>query len=258
MNYRNFVRGPVSSLTGTESESELGNGSLYAILIEKLPVSRKSQYFRWLCDDSRDPSVKSLNIWLAREAKIEHRIQETMQETQTQNPQPLPKRTNQYSHWHNERNTGRFHAYATQTHVDDCPVCENKHPVHACYEFRSYDIDTRWQCAKALKLCFRCLSSFHEGKNCRKTERCTQSGCTASHHELLHDPKRQRRTGNSPFSQPQNPWASGATRSTQPEVVSSNAHDKEISTSGNKSEQNEPKPNREKTQSFHCSGPGDG
>ena len=50
--YRNFEQSLVSSITGTASEAELGDGSLYAILLDKLSVAKKSQYFRWLEDDA--------------------------------------------------------------------------------------------------------------------------------------------------------------------------------------------------------------
>jgi hypothetical protein len=57
----------VASLTGTDSESELGEGFLYSNLVEKLPELKRSHFFRWLGDEDRKPSVRSLNVWFNEE-----------------------------------------------------------------------------------------------------------------------------------------------------------------------------------------------
>ena len=44
----------------------------------------------------------------------------------------------------------------------------------------------RWRVAKDKKLCFRCLSSNHQGKHCFQSRDCGIDGCKRSHHKLLH------------------------------------------------------------------------
>ena len=66
--------------------------------------------------------------------------------------------------------------------------------------------------AKEKKLCFRCLSKDHHGKDCRRTGRCGINGCSSSHHHLLHDPERQKgNTASGAPSKGSNPPREGAT-----------------------------------------------
>ena len=45
----------------------------------------------------------------------------------------------------------------------------------------------RWSVAKARRLCFRCLGSYHQGRACSRSKQCNINGCTKNHHTLLHD-----------------------------------------------------------------------
>ena len=47
-------------------------------------------------------------------------------------------------------------------------------------------INSRWEKAKAFKLCFRCLGNDHAGRDCRRTRKCNIDGCSRVHHRLLH------------------------------------------------------------------------
>ena len=51
---------------------------------------------------------------------------------------------------------------------------------------RSFEIPKRWDCAKRLKLCFRCLGEGHVGQHCCQTRVCGLNGCQEVHHRLLH------------------------------------------------------------------------
>ena len=64
-------------------------------------------------------------------------------------------------------------------------------------KFEASVVGERWKTAEEKKLCFRCLSNDHHGKDCRRTGCCGIDGCSSSHHLLLHDPERQRRTTTS-------------------------------------------------------------
>jgi hypothetical protein len=44
----------------------------------------------------------------------------------------------------------------------------------------------RWDKAKQLHLCYRCLGFNHVGKSCRRSRQCGQNGCEELHHRLLH------------------------------------------------------------------------
>ncbi|MEE8328268.1 MAG: DUF1759 domain-containing protein, partial [Nitrosomonadaceae bacterium] len=64
--FRNFVQSIVTSLDGTDSAGELGDGTLFQTLCEKLANTRRERYFAWLLDDVIEPSVRSLLQYLKR------------------------------------------------------------------------------------------------------------------------------------------------------------------------------------------------
>ena len=51
-------------------------------------------------------------------------------------------------------------------------------------------VDQRWNFVKEKRLCFRCLSDQHIGKNCNRDRRCEVNGCKRRHHPLLHQDNR--------------------------------------------------------------------
>jgi len=58
--------------------------------------------------------------------------------------------------------------------------------VWACDEFEELTAPKRWDCAKKLKLCFRCLGEGHLGQHCYRSRVCGINGCQEFHHRLLH------------------------------------------------------------------------
>ena len=72
-----------------------------------------------------------------------------------------------------------------------CSCCgASDHKVWRCRVYCSADVDERWRIAKEKRLCFRCLGNDHQGKDCKRSQKCGIDGCHLSHHSLLHNPKR--------------------------------------------------------------------
>ena len=67
-----------------------------------------------------------------------------------------------------------------------CRVCGRSHGVWSCGEFKQLDVSKRWENAKKLRLCFRCLGEGHLGQYCVRTRVCGLNGCKELHHRLLH------------------------------------------------------------------------
>ena len=65
-------------------------------------------------------------------------------------------------------------------------VCGKSHGVWSCGEFKQLDVSKRWENAKKLRLCFRCLDEGHLGQYCTRTRVCGLGGCKELHHRLLH------------------------------------------------------------------------
>ena len=79
-----------------------------------------------------------------------------------------------------------------------CAFCQDcTHSIHSCEYFRYLQVGDRWNVAKKLKLCFRCLNDKHFGKDCPRTRVCGINRCRLSHDRLLHDEKRRQNMRNS-------------------------------------------------------------
>ena len=48
------------------------------------------------------------------------------------------------------------------------------------------EVSKRWEYAKKLKLCFRCLGEGYPGQSCFRTRICGLDGCQEVHRRLLH------------------------------------------------------------------------
>jgi len=48
------------------------------------------------------------------------------------------------------------------------------------------DVQSRWQKAKQLRLCYRCLGRNHKGGRCAQNSRCSIDGCQKTHNRALH------------------------------------------------------------------------
>ena len=76
----------------------------------------------------------------------------------------------------------------------------------SCTKFKDGTVRQRWTLAKERKLCYRCLSERHLGKDCPRTRVCGQEGCKSNHHQLLHesgtrDQKKVNQEGEDKISQ---------------------------------------------------------
>ena len=68
-----------------------------------------------------------------------------------------------------------------------CVICKYKHPVAFCPVFKSKHLQERRKIAREHGLCFNCLKTNHQVKNCPSTKRCLKERCGRSHHTLLHE-----------------------------------------------------------------------
>ena len=59
----------------------------------------------------------------------------------------------------------------------NCPLCKRDLPVWSCQEFKKMDAQSRWQKAKQLRLCYRCLGRNRKGARCAQNSRCGIDGC---------------------------------------------------------------------------------
>ena len=67
-----------------------------------------------------------------------------------------------------------------------CKVCSGHHGVWRCDKFKAMSPPARWEAAKSLKLCYRCLGGDHNGETCVRSRICGINNCKNTHNRLLH------------------------------------------------------------------------
>ena len=87
--------------------------------------------------------------------------------------------------------------------VRGCRVCSKPHGAWVCPDFKQMDLQSRWDCAKQCKLCFRCLGDGHLGQYCNRTRVCGIDNCKELHHRLLHSERGRSSTSQSKRALPE-------------------------------------------------------
>ena len=171
----------VITLKDNGHTADLEGGTLYTIVVEKIPERLLTQYYRWIIEHKEEESLMALKNWVAEEseyqtqaAEIKHRIE----------PEHEERSANRRSF---DGKRGRSYASTNRDKRDrSCEACREKHPIWKCEVFRGWTTQKRWNLAKKRVLCFRCLGSDHLGRNCSRDNGCSFEGCGKRHHSLLH------------------------------------------------------------------------
>ena len=138
-----------------------------------------SRYFRWASESHRLESLQILRDWMVEESEYQIKATESIEGLGAKGRQREDDR----------RKNRSFSTLRVRGHPQfqrRCDFCEGSHKIWACPRFREESVEERWRVAKDKKLCFRCLSSNHQGKHCFRSRDYGVDGCKRSHHKLLH------------------------------------------------------------------------
>ena len=75
---------------------------------------------------------------------------------------------------------------------ETCVFCHELHSIRHCDYFKYLQVTDRWNVAKKLNLCYRCLEKSHHGLDCLHTKKCGVNRCRLTHHELLHNEEKRK------------------------------------------------------------------
>ena len=172
--FADLLETAVFTLKENSRFEELGNGTLYTTLLEKLSDKQMVEFLRWSEEKEIEESVESLSKWSLREsefhvisAETRHGLIGTVQKTYFAKQQ-------------------KTSSQECQKTVVMCGVCKEEHFTKDCQVFLVMSCSERWDAARACGLCFRCLGSRHIGRECKQGTQCGIQGCCSSHHMLLH------------------------------------------------------------------------
>ena len=225
--FADMLERAVINLQENDRKSDLEVGTLYTMILEKMPEKLLSQYYRWLKEQKKPESLITLKDWTAEEAEYQMQAAELKHglKTGSSSFKPAERRARVY---------GTFQTEDRKRSVEDrkrvCKFCgEEQHALWKCGLFKKKNVKDRWSAAKKLGVCYRCLADGHLGTSCPRSRVCNLNGCCDSHHRLLHvdktygttTPSQQREVSNAsfpPFSHPsQNlPQFRGPTREQAP------------------------------------------
>ena len=174
----------IINLKEAGDHQDLGDGSLYIQLQKKLPQSLLARYHRWLFENNMTESVVALQTWVLQESHFQTIASETINgltghTSNTHLTQSTPNIVGERTFF---IRTGACQPQPIQP----CQICRQKHRIWQCKVFKQEGVSERWNIAKRLKLCFRCLAEGHCGKSCQRTRQCGKNGCHKVHHRLLH------------------------------------------------------------------------
>lgn len=70
---------------------------------------------------------------------------------------------------------------------EQCLCClSSSHQFGNCGKFRNYSVEKRGEFLKDKRVCFQCLNRDHIAPACQLKKECSNDGCTAFHHTLMH------------------------------------------------------------------------
>ena len=116
--FADLVERTVVTLKENKQNSDLEGETLYAIVLEKIPQSLLSQYYRWIMEKGKLESLEELREWVAEEAEYHVQASEVKHEVSS---------------------TRGRHVKGPRSFVGTgdkrdrpCKVCNQKHPVCKC------------------------------------------------------------------------------------------------------------------------------
>ena len=161
---------------------------LYIKLQKKLPTQMLAACHRWVFENYKIENVEVLHEWIVQEAEFQMRAIETVQGLSTGRHGKPETRSHGFREPHQTffgRSNAKLESGESRGQRS-CRVCNKQHGTWTCDEFKQLNIQKRWECAKRLRLCFRCLGEGHLGQYCTRTRVCGLNGCKELHHQLLH------------------------------------------------------------------------
>ena len=189
--FAEMITALTSNMKTGRQRAELGDGTLYMTLQQKMSEKMITRFNRWLVAEDREESVIALRDFVETEA--EHMVK--AMELKTGVGKGRSKRqTEAKTHTgvaENKENKGKKkNVYKGKKKFQPkCRLCDGDHGLWACPDFEALDIDSKWDKAKEVGVCYRCLNINHTGNNCTMAKTCNIDGCQWKHHRLLHNPR---------------------------------------------------------------------
>ena len=196
--FTDLVRVTVVKLQAEGKTGELGDGTLYSLLVKKSTGHQLETYTRWMNEHGKERSVLTLKDWLKEEVSVRveavemaHGVDSEDHERNSRKPYFAKgggknKSSSYFMGSVNRRNFALNEERNPKVKPPCVFCCGTHHGIWSCRQFEQKSVEDRWNFAKEKQLCFRCLSKDHRGKDCQRSQPCKVNGCHLNHHRLLH------------------------------------------------------------------------
>ena len=167
----------VAKLEDNDQHQELtGVSALYISVQQKLPESLLVSYQEWLHRKTRKDGLTTFSKWLQKQVVYRMDVEEVKERTKKKKEDSVESKKTKKGAAHN----------TTTKPSPKCALCHGPHKITSCKKWGETSVKDRWEVAKENDLCYRCLSSGHQGKNCLENNRCGINDCKDTHHFHLH------------------------------------------------------------------------
>ena len=203
--FSNSLQDIVAKLIDAGREDEVhGPSSLYTLAMQRLPDTLLVGYEMDRIKKGQE-GLSCLSEWLSEQVIIRLEIAElkdSLKKNVRRPRQEMPSRFKATSREPSRAHQSSVHATEAQTVTPrvqpvqrsaapptseiTCAVCQEEHRTIGCPKWQKATVQDRWDMAKKYKICFRCLLTGHQGRNCRSTKKCGVNGCDKTHHRGLH------------------------------------------------------------------------
>ncbi|XP_075151870.1 uncharacterized protein LOC142225895 [Haematobia irritans] len=165
VDFANKIYNMATFVKNASGEHHLSNPSLLSELVSKLSTSRQMQWAEKCLQLQRPATIMDFAEWL------------TVLPTTSTNSAPSRR------HFHAPPSNRKY----VNVTVNQCPVCRGECTnLKNCQHFLNMSINERWNHIKQHKICFCCLKSGHQVKQCYTKRRCGVNDCPKPHNHLLH------------------------------------------------------------------------
>ena len=146
-----------------------------------------------------EESVAALKSWVFQESEFLTMASETTHGLRVNNENINVTEPTQEPTWNGQRTFfGEIVSIDSKENIS-CDVCGDNHTILNCSKFDRMSVPVRWETAKRLNLCYRCLDKGHIGKSCERSRACRLGGCRKLHNKLLHT-NNKRQTKEEPIA----------------------------------------------------------
>ena len=125
--FADIVERTVVSLKENKKFADPEGGTLYAIVLEKLPQALLSQYYRWVKEKGNMESLEELRHWVAEEAECQVQASE------------IKHGFSSVGSISGKSLTKSYFGTTEEKHDRPCKVCNQKHPIWKCDVFKGME-----------------------------------------------------------------------------------------------------------------------